>query len=363
MQTQHYLVNRQNIKASSHTAYEEDMTLADGEILVEPQYFALTANNITYGATGEFLGYFKFFPVTNQALQDEGMVHVPVWGFARITESTIADLPAGTEFYGYLPMASHLKMTPARISNMGFRDQFDHRKDLPAVYNQYIFTGDTAEAGAWRSLLNPLFATSWMLADFLEANDYFDASQVIVSSASSKTAFGLTRLLSQLPGKPVRVIGLTSPGNKAFVDDLGSCDSVVLYDDLEQGIDVQSAVYIDLGGDTALRSRLHACLGDQLHHSCAVGTSHWDSFNPAEQPAHGPKPQFFFAPSHVKMRRDEWGPGVVEQKMEAGWQALSAWAQDHLSLENHTGLASVDPVWQDLATGKSDAKTGHIIRL
>lgn len=363
MQTQHYLTDRKDITRGLSASLEQDLQLDDGEVLIAPQYFALTANNITYGATGDFLGYFKFFPVSDTQLAADGYVHVPVWGFAKVVESRSDALPKGTLFYGFLPMASHMKMTPGRISPAGFRDEAAHRKDLPAVYNQYLFTSDDATTGAWRSLLNPLFATSWMLADYLEANDWFKADQVIVSSASSKTAFGLTRLLSQLPGKPLSVVGLTSSGNKDFVSSLDSCDSVVLYDDLERDIKKAASVYIDLGGDTALRSRLHAHLGDDLQHSCAVGTSHWDSFNPAEQPQHGPKPQFFFAPSHVKMRRQEWGPGVIEGKMEDGWQALRDWAKDHLALEDHQGFDTIDAVWQALATGKSDAWTGHIIRL
>jgi len=36
--------------------------LNQGQILVQVERFAFTANNITYGAAGDTLGYWKFFP-------------------------------------------------------------------------------------------------------------------------------------------------------------------------------------------------------------------------------------------------------------------------------------------------------------
>jgi len=36
--------------------------LRNGEILVEIERFAFTANNVTYGVVGERIGYWKFFP-------------------------------------------------------------------------------------------------------------------------------------------------------------------------------------------------------------------------------------------------------------------------------------------------------------
>jgi hypothetical protein len=38
------------------------MALADGDVLLDVERFALTANNITYGVYGDRLGYWRFFP-------------------------------------------------------------------------------------------------------------------------------------------------------------------------------------------------------------------------------------------------------------------------------------------------------------
>ena len=50
----------------------------------------------------------------------------------------------------------------------------------------------------------------------------------MLSSASSKTAYGLAHLLHRRDG--IKVIGLTSASNVAFVKSLGCYDEVVTYD-------------------------------------------------------------------------------------------------------------------------------------
>jgi hypothetical protein len=62
-------------------------------------------------------------------------------------------------------------------------------------------------------LYRPLFFTSFVLADFLVDGGTAGARTVVLSSASSKTAYGAAFLL-QSAG--VRTVGLTSAGNVAF---------------------------------------------------------------------------------------------------------------------------------------------------
>src|SRR5205085_9521513 len=83
--------------------------LEAGEARLEVERFGLTANNITYAKFGEAMSYWRFFPA------DEGWGHMPVWGFARVSESSDAMLEEGTRYYGYLPPASELIVTPQRV--------------------------------------------------------------------------------------------------------------------------------------------------------------------------------------------------------------------------------------------------------
>ena len=164
--------------------------LADGAVLLSIDSFALTTNNVTYAATGAQLRYWDFFPSGT-----DGWGIVPVWGFATVEESRCPDIEPGERLYGYFPMASHLVVLPGRIREASFADVSPHRADLAATYNTYIRlgaeTGDDRALEDKRAILYPLYATSYLLFDFLSDNDWFGAEQIIIGSASSKTGIGL----------------------------------------------------------------------------------------------------------------------------------------------------------------------------
>ena len=69
--------------------------LADGEVRLVIERFALTANNITYAVFGEMMKYWDFFPAA------EGFGRVPVWGFARVEASNHPGVAVGQRYYGY----------------------------------------------------------------------------------------------------------------------------------------------------------------------------------------------------------------------------------------------------------------------
>ena len=81
-----------------------------------------------------------------------------------------------------------------------------HRQPLPSPYNQYTRCAtDPAyvpELQDLQMLLRPLFFTSYMLADALQDNDYYGATTLLLSSASSKTAYGTAFSLRALPSRP-----------------------------------------------------------------------------------------------------------------------------------------------------------------
>ncbi|WP_299350604.1 DUF2855 family protein [uncultured Shimia sp.] len=331
--------------------------LLPGQARLRIKRFALTTNNVTYAATGFVLGYWHFFPSGI-----DGMGVVPVWGFAEVVESRSGDAEVGARFYGFFPLADEIIMTPQAQGERVVMDAAPHRAKLPVVYNRYTRTH--AKAPEWeglQSLLQPLLATSFLLSDWLQDNNFFDAKQVIVGSASSKTGLGLCKFLSELTEKPVQIIGLTSAGNKAFVDAQSGCDAVVAYDDVD-ALEKRPSVYVDMAGNADVKARLHNHLGDLLHHSSAVGTSHWDQFQPKQDLA-GPKPQFFFAPSQIEKRRAEWGPGEIERQITSAWKRIAADAQSWLDLKEHEGLEAALPVYEALAKGQASPRDGHVIAL
>ncbi|HLM07709.1 MAG TPA: DUF2855 family protein, partial [Blastococcus sp.] len=161
---------------------------APGEALLRVDRVGLTANNVTYAVLGDAFRYWEFFPT------EEGRGVVPLWGFAEIAESRTEGLAPGGRVYGYLPSGSHLLVRPGRVDDRGFRETSDHRATLPSPYNTYaLTTGDPAyepDREDLQVLFRPLFWTSFMLADWLVDTDAMGAERIVLSSASSKTAYG-----------------------------------------------------------------------------------------------------------------------------------------------------------------------------
>jgi hypothetical protein len=255
--------------------------LQDRQVLLQIESFALTSNNITYAAFGDAMNYWGFYPVTpesGEATSPWG--RIPVWGFATVTDSRTEGIAVGEKFYGYYPMASSVVLTPTRVSPTSFVEAAPHRAALAAVYNQYVrcsadpfYTPDTENV---QSLLRPLFITSWLIDDFLADNSFFGTIAsgkrpvMLLSSASSKTAYGTAFQLAQRP--ELDVVGLTSPGNIAFCESLGCYSRVLSYDQLDQIATDTPMVYVDFAGRPAPR-RAHPLYRtglQQLHrwHAC-----------------------------------------------------------------------------------------------
>mgnify|MGYP000002558328 FL=1 len=353
---QRILVDQANIR-SAHLASTPDAALGEGQARLTIESFSLTTNNVTYSATGDVLKYWQFFP-SGQS----GQGIVPVWGTAHVSESRAACLPIGTRLYGYLPMADHLVITPEQTSAQTFSDIAPHRAGLAAVYNSYTEVAPAnPRSDALRALLQPLLATSWLLADWLADNAFFEADQIIIGSASSKTGLGLCKFLKEISPRPFQIVGLTSQSNTAFVESLGACDLVLPYDALET-LPPKASVYVDMAGNAAVKSRLHHHLGATLKHSAAVGTSHWDQFAPPQN-LPGPKPQFFCAPAQIAKRRAEWGAGEINRQITAAWQRIANDAADWLDIIPHSGLAAAPALWTRLASGAVPPREGHILHV
>ena len=335
--------------------------LAEGQVLARIERFALTANNITYAVAGYMIGYWKFFP---EAEAEWGMV--PVWGFAVVEASSHADVPVGTRVYGYLPMASHVVLTPARVSPRGFTEASPHRAELPAVYNQYQRTNDDppalADVSDLRCLLFPLLFTGYVIGDYLADNGGFGARQVLIGSASSKTGIGAAHHVKTLADGPVELVGLTSPGNVGFCEGLGVYDRVVAYADAETIDAAVPTVFIDMAGDGGLTTRLHRHFGENMKASIGVGLTHWQAGR-APEGLPGAKPEFFFAPAQMAKRQAEWGPGVLEKRMlEANLAFLPVMAA-HLRIEKGEGAEAVAAAYAAMVSGGTAPDVGVVLSL
>ncbi len=338
-----------------------------GEALLKIERLALTANNITYAAFGDdpYLRYWDFFPTG-----DESWGHMPAWGFARVVESNVQGLAAGERFYGYWPIASHLLMQPVRVSERGFYDGTPHRLELVSAYNQYQrVTTDRAYRAAHENhqmLLRPLFITSFMLADFLADNDFFGASQVLFSSASSKTAYGTAFSLRE--NDQVKLLGLTSHGNKDFVASLGLYQDALAYEDLANLDPGIPTVYVDFSGSARLRRAVHEHFQSALTYNCFAGAAQTrENVSSDQQDLPGPKPEPYFAPTQIKKRNSDWGPAEVTRRVNEAELSFIAGIQaahpQWMEIREHHGFAAAQDLIRDLCRGKVDPKDGHAVIL
>ena len=340
-----------------------------GQVLLRIDCFGFTANNITYVTLGERFSYWNFFPAAS------GWGRIPVWGFATILESACESIETGERFFGYYPMSSHVLMEPTRVTPTGYVDGIGHRRELPPLYNHYTrTTTDSTYAEATEpehALLRPLFITSYVVDDWLWDNALFGARAVVVSSASSKTAYGLAFLLTErkrCEGVACEVIGLTSRKNRPFVERLGTYDRVVTYEDIASLPDTP-AVLVDLTGDTGLVRAVHHHFGERLLRSISVGFSHREAVerDRSNTDPTGARFELFFAPTQIRKRSLEWGASEFQRRFGSALHRFVAAATDPalgwLRIVEAHGPEAVARTYVDTLDGRVAPDQGHVLSL
>jgi uncharacterized protein DUF2855 len=356
-----FIVARANLQQSKiiETHTPDTAALPDDALLVKVTRFAFTANNITYAVLGDQLKYWQLFPAP------EGFGNIPVWGFGEVVASKHPMIPEGERLFGYFPMATHLVIEAADVTKRGLRDGAAHRQGVAAVYNAYArVTGDPAFAGRqgdYQALLRPLFMLSFLVDDFLAENEFFGAKRVMLSSASSKTAFGLAHLLhSQRNG--INVTGLTSASNVAFVESLGCYDEAVTYDRVTSLAADTPVAFVDMAGNSSLREALHRHFREQIKCSGRIGLTHRSS-SPDEPALPGAKPTWFSAPDQIPKRASEWGPGGINTRFNAAWSGFAPMLDKWLKVTEGRGPAAVQAAYRDTLNGRVPPDQGHILSL
>jgi len=122
------------------------------------------------------------------------------------------------------------------------------------------------------------FPTSYLINNLLEESSFFSANQVIITSASSKTALGLAFLLKKNQKKyGKKIIGITSPKNQKFVEGSGYYDQTISYPDLDKALPKNDAVILDFNGNAELLLKFKVLLKEQLKHISLIGITDWNS--------------------------------------------------------------------------------------
>ena len=352
-------VDRTNFRNTKHVEFDLP-NLDDGEILVRIDKFGLTANNVSYALSGDQIGYWKFYPAQGN------WGRVPIWGFADVIASRSDEISVGERLWGFYPMASHVVLQPGDVRKGRFTDVTAHRTALPALYNQYNRTAAEPDflkpLEDERCVLFPLFVTSYVIYDYLTDNDFFGAAQVLIGSVSSKTGLGLAHLLHHDKNVNQKIIGLTSPGNVAFVERLHICDEIITYGNESKIDSGQNTAFVDMSGNGALIAALHHHLGDHMVESCIVGATHWEG-DRQRNPLPGAKPTFFFAPSQIGKREQEWGSGVLMQKAFGASAEIADSIKGEMEIAPVKGAQALADAWRDLLDNKVPPSRGLIVSL
>ncbi|MEM8695133.1 MAG: DUF2855 family protein [Pseudomonadota bacterium] len=333
--------------------------LDDGQILLQVEKFALTANNITYAVVGEQMAYWNFFPA------EEGWGRVPVWGFATVAESRHPDIAAGERVYGYLPMSSHLIVEPGKVTDGAFLDMAAHRQPMNRVYNNYRrLAADPAhnpDFEEYRALFEPLFMTSFLIEAFMRREDYYGAKSLIMTSASSKTGMALAQV-AKARSSEIERVGLTSAGNVAFVEGLGLYDRVIAYDSVGDLDATTPSVVVDFAGNGKTLSAIHNHFADALKYSCLVGATHWDARGLADDIA-GPAPILFFAPDHVVAMTEDLGSEGFAMEVGKAWAGFIGEAKGWVDVIRRDGGDAVAETYATLLPGNASPRDGFILSL
>lgn len=330
-----------------------------GQAVLRTSLVAVTANTTAYAELGESLRYFDFFPTG-----DTTWGVSPMWGFADVVASETRGIEPGTRFYGFVPSASHAVVTPQLVTEGRFRDVGGVRDELPPSYSNYLAT--THDRGWFppdredlQVVFRPLFITSWALADWLSDSDALGVDRVLISSASSKTAFGAAYLLARNDRRP-RTIGLTSPANRDYVTDLGVYDEVIGYDDVDALTPVGTSLYVDLAGSAVLRAGLRAGLGASLVREVVVGLTHHEGLPSAGSTS---APEFWFAPDHLKRRGQDWGPGILHARFSEDYRAALPALARSVHVEQVAGPEALQQAWHGVLGNTAAAGVTPVVHL
>lgn len=333
-------------------------SLLPGEALIRIDRVGVTANNVTYAAIAHLIPYFEFFPSGV-----EGFGRLPVWGFGDVVDTTSDQLAEAERLFGIWPSSTHVVVRPERRGRGVVVDDSPHRRTLPRLYANYtpvaedaMYAPDLEDA---MCVLRPLFLTAFSLDEWLGAEQFMGAARVVLSSASSKTAWATAHRLRERSG--LRVVGLTSPANVAFVERLGSYDRVLAYTAIAELGDDSSTVFIDFAGSGDVRRAVRDALGSRLVLDLSVGLSHWFEFAASNQWSDPPVTPYF-APTTVRDRMDEIGAGPYMELAGEAWAGFVPFAVAGIEFEEEQGMEALRDRYADAVAGVVPPDRGVIIR-
>lgn len=356
MKNEMLLVEKTNIFNTS-VREEELKEIGQGEVLFKINKFALTTNNITYAVTGFQLRYWDFFPAEN----DWGII--PCWGFATVIQSENESIKEGEQVYGYFPMAKYLKIEAGKINDHSLMDIASHRQEMAPIYNTYTRLGTEMKypkaVQDYIPIFQPLFATSFLNYQFIKSSSFFEAENIIITSASSKTALGLAFMLHQNKSDDKKkIIGLTSSRNVAFVESVGFYDEVLSYDKVPNELENIPSMVVDMAGNADLLSNIYKHLDKQLKFISKIGLTDWSAASMEEKI---PVAKFFFAPTFAQAFFKKHGAKEANGMIVKTMFSFITQAKEWIEIGHMNTYADLEKKYLDMLKGEVNPSKGWLV--
>ncbi len=77
----------------------------------------------------------------------------------------------------------------------------------------------------------------------------------------------------------------------------------------------------------------------------------------------GPEPQFFFAPTQIQKRRQEWGGEEIAKRHARAWDQFAPRAKTWIEIDERTGRQGLKDAWLEVLSGGADPRKGLVVQL
>ena len=233
-------------------------------------------------------------------------------------------------------------------------------------------------------LYRPLFWTSYWCEDWIHSSSYRSGvSHILISSASSKTAFCLAYLIAKRTrrgeiDKDTKIIGLTSKGNVDFTKRLELYHEVLDYGSFTSAHCLQGGqdsrwLYVDVASNANLNKRIHAHFASpytgKLAANITLGLTNLqpstanttpenlgtNPFNMSKDDANTstsafwPREEFFFMPEWLDIRRHQIPIVEIFRRQNQAWKELMEDCTGWVELKRVCGAAEVEKAYGKLS--------------
>ncbi|WP_317931002.1 DUF2855 family protein [Halioxenophilus sp. WMMB6] len=352
--------NQQDVRRLA--VVNESIPVADqldkGSMLVRIERFGFSCNNLSSAlAPGLNCSWPQLF------VGRDGRRCLPVWGYAEVVESNRDGLAPGMGFYGCFPMSRFLMIDTRQSANGRFSFGFDQALPNNGASLPTFTAVESFADIDMQILLRPLLSAAYLILQELIESQFWQAGQIIITSASSKTAMGLSYFLQEyfhrigMESSPL-VVGLTAARHQAFVSQNGHFDQVFSYEQFRQ-MEPAESVLVDFSGNHQVQSMIHYYLKQRLIYAYNLGSCHWDQQAPTR--AERPEAESFSAVEFY--RQHSANQDHLNHQFQESWksacEAFGHWLQPRLV----EGVEEVRWVYEQMLAGKATPEVGYLCQL